>query len=69
MDGGNFVESISGWETGSEEACRMGKARINKGEERETEMEKTRGKYTHPLIQIDRKTEKIIRALENRQGR
>lgn len=33
MDGGNFVESVSGWETS--EACRTGKARINKAEERE----------------------------------
>lgn len=35
MDDGNFVESVSRWETS--EACWTGKARINKGEERETE--------------------------------
>jgi len=37
MDGDNFVESVSGWETS--EACQTGKARINKGEEGETERE------------------------------
>lgn len=39
MDGGNLVESVSGWETS--EACRTEKARINKGEEREMGKEKT----------------------------